>query len=147
MQIAIDTSILVALLNRHDLWNAKAETLTSALLAGDSWPVYFDCAVTEAVSAAIRRLHEKGRTVEALELLNRLEPLVPRKNITWILPDVPYLYPKVLALMRTSDGELNFNDALMALACRERDIPAIASYDPDFDHIPWLKRLAESGDL
>ncbi len=147
MQVAIDTSILVALLNRHDLWNARAETLQNALLAGDFQSTYFDCAVAEAVSAATRRLHEKGRTVEALELLNRLETLIPRKNITWILPDVPHLYPEVLTLMRTSGGELNFNDALMALACRERDIPAIASFDPDFDHVPWLKRLAEPKDL
>jgi predicted nucleic acid-binding protein len=39
------------------------------------------------------------------------------------------------------DGVLNFYDALIALACREREIPVIASFDPDFDLIPWLNRL------
>jgi predicted nucleic acid-binding protein len=41
-----------------------------------------------------------------------------------------------------SSGTLNFNDALIALACRERGIPAIASFDADFDQVPWLRRLA-----
>jgi predicted nucleic acid-binding protein len=45
----------------------------------------------------------------------------------------PRLYLHVLDLIRATSGELNFNDALTALACRERSIPAIASFDPDFD--------------
>lgn len=40
---------------------------------------------------------------------------------------------------------LNFHDALIALACREREIPVIASFDPDFDLIPWLSRLTSPG--
>jgi predicted nucleic acid-binding protein len=42
---------------------------------------------------------------------------------------------------------LNFNDALLALACRERNIPAIASFDADFDQVSWLRRLATPVDL
>lgn len=49
--------------------------------------------------------------------------------------------------MRTSEGALNFNDALIALACRERNIPAIASFDSDFDTIEWLQRLSQPEDL
>jgi len=37
---------------------------------------------------------------------------------------------------------MNFNDALIALACRERGIPAIASFDADLDQVAWLSRLA-----
>lgn len=49
--------------------------------------------------------------------------------------------------MRSGGGELNFNDALIALACRERGIPAIAGFDADFDRVPWLRRLARPEDL
>jgi predicted nucleic acid-binding protein len=52
-----------------------------------------------------------------------------------------------LDLIRSSSGELNFNDALIALACRERGIPAIASFDADFDQIPWLQRIARPEDI
>jgi predicted nucleic acid-binding protein len=80
-------------------------------------------------------------------LFDRLDAQVPRDTITWILPDVPHLHPEALDLMHSSSGALNFNDALIALACRERGIPAIASFDADFDHVPWLRRLAWPEDV
>ncbi len=147
MQIAIDACVLVALLNPRDLWHTQAKTLMEALHTANFAPMNFDCAVIEIASVLTRRLREKGHSDEVPAILDQLNTYLPPRLITWILPDVPYLYPEVLALMRTSEGELNFNDALMALACRERDIPAIASFDPDFDRVPWLKRLAEPGDL
>jgi predicted nucleic acid-binding protein len=50
-------------------------------------------------------------------------------------------------LIRSSDGELNFNDSLIALACRERQIEVLASFDRDFDRISWLKRIALPEDV
>ncbi|OQY44497.1 MAG: hypothetical protein B6242_12555 [Anaerolineaceae bacterium 4572_78] len=41
--------------------------------------------------------------------------------------------------MQQWHGSLNFNDTLIALACRERDILQIASFDKDFDQIKWLQ--------
>jgi hypothetical protein len=49
--------------------------------------------------------------------------------------------------MRTSDGELNFNDGLIALACRERQVQLLASFDRDFDRIPWLIRVATPAEV
>lgn len=147
MQIAVDSSVLVALINPRDLWRDQALALENALLATGCELFYFDCAVAEAVSAAARRLHEKSQITEVNALLDRLGHCVPQDMITWILPDVPRLYGDVLALIRSSAGVLNFNDALIALACRERGIPIIASFDPDFDQVPWLRRLARPEDV
>ena len=33
------------------------------------------------------------------------------------------------------------------VAVRERDIPAIASFDADFDQVTWLQRLAHPEDV
>jgi len=101
-QIAIDTSVLVGLINPRDLWRQQAVALHDALLTADGKLLYFDCVVAEAISAAARRLHEK---------------------------------------------KLNFNDALIALSCREREIPAIASFDADFDQVTWLRRLFRPEDI
>lgn len=54
---------------------------------------------------------------------------------------------EIVALVEHSGGELNFNDALIALACRDRNIPYLASFDADFDQIAWLKRLARPDQL
>ncbi len=147
MEIAIDSSVLVALLVPNDVWHSQAVNLWEAVKAAGCIGIFFDCVAAEAVSAAVRRLHEKGLTAEVQALLHRLNVQVPLDAVTWILPDVPHLYPQVLDLIRTSSGELNFNDALIALACRERGIPAIASFDADFDRIIWLKRVAEPADV
>lgn len=147
MKVAVDASVLVGLLNPRDIWHARAEAVLQALLRADIMPVYFDCVAVEAVSAAVRRLREKDRGAEVAALINRLNDRVPAENLTWILPDVPAFYPSALEVMQASSGELNVNDALISLACRERDIPAIASFDADFDRVDWLKRIAAPDDL
>jgi predicted nucleic acid-binding protein len=147
VKIAVDSSVLVALIDLRDMWRAQALALLDALLDAHVTPVYFDCVAAEAVSAATRRLREKGRAAEVQAVLERLDAQVSIEVLTWILPDVPDLYPQALDLIRSSSGELNFNDALIALACREREIPAIASFDADFDQVTWLKRIAAPADV
>lgn len=147
MQIAVDSSVLVGLINPTDLWREKAIALRGALFAANSELLYFDCVVGEAISAAVRRLHEKQRQAEIAVLLQRLDDFAAADSITWILPEVPRLYPEIINLMQRSAGELNFHDALIALTCRERNIPVIASFDADFDQVPWLRRLATPADV
>lgn len=147
MKIAVDSSALVGLINPTDHWRDQAVLLRQSLLDVGGELLYFDCVVAEAVSAAIRRLYEKRRQNAIDDLLQRLETFVPADMITWVLPDAPRLYPAIISLMKSSGGELNFHDALIALACRERHIPAIASFDADFDQVHWLRRLATPADV
>lgn len=147
MQVAVDASVLVGLLNLRDIWHAQAEAVLEVLLDAGLTPVYFDCVVMEAISATARRLREKGRAAKVTALIDRLNDRVPRESLTWILPDVPVFSHPALEMMRASSGELNSSDALIALACREREIPPIASFDADFDRLEWLKRIATPDDV
>jgi predicted nucleic acid-binding protein len=147
VEVAIDSSVLVALLDPRDIWRDQSLAVESALLDTGITSVYFDCVAAEAISAAARRLREKDRAAEVPALIERLNDRVPHENLTWILPDVPAFYHPAMEIMRASSGELNFNDALISLACREREIPAIASFDSDFDRIDWLRRIAAPDDL
>ncbi len=147
MKIAIDTTVLVGLFVPNDTWHLRALALFEALEAGRHKPVFFDCVMGEALSVAIRRLYEKHLTEEVEPFLDRVESRIPSSALNWLFPDVPRLYGDILALIRQSGGELNFNDALIALGCRERAIEAIASFDADFDRVPWLHRVAEPDDL
>ncbi len=147
MLIGIDTSVVVGLLDSKDHWHPAATSLQGALTAAGLEPVYFDCALAEAVSTLTRRLREKRREGELPDLLDHLTTTFPGEILTWILPDVPRLYSQVMDLIRSSDGELNFNDSLIALACRERQIEVLASFDRDFDRISWLKRIALPEDV
>jgi len=147
-EIAIDSSLLVGLIYPDDNWHSRAVILWNSIKASNYLGIFFDCVIAEATSAAIRRLHDKKRPSSEVEkLFNQLNTYVSPDNITWILPDVPRLYSDIINLMQSSGGVLNFNDALIALACRERSIPAIASFDTDFDQIEWLHRLTVPEDV
>jgi predicted nucleic acid-binding protein len=147
MQVVIDSSVLVGLLVPNDLWHQQSVALWDAIKVTGHVGLYFDCVVTETISTCARRLHEKGLGTQVADLLERLKIQTPRESITWILPEVPRLYVEALDLIRTTNGALNLNDALIALACREREIPLIASFDADFDSITWLRRLSQPCDL
>ena len=94
-----------------------------------------------------RRIHEQRRAADLDRLVTHILDDYPADDILWILPDVPVLYADIIELVRASAGELNFNDALIALSCRHREIPLIASFDRDFDQIAWLERVAHPDDI
>lgn len=58
MNVALDLSVLVALLNPHDVWHGRAVALQEAAVRAETTVVYFDCVVAESISAVARRLHE-----------------------------------------------------------------------------------------
>jgi len=145
MRAAVDTSVLVALFVPDDAWRSQAARLVNDLRQRQASIIYFDCVVAEALSAAVRRLHERRQSERIPAILQRFRRELPPFAITWILQDTERLYEPILALVEQSNGVLNFHDALIAIACQERQIPAIASFDPDFDEIPWLTRLTSPG--
>jgi predicted nucleic acid-binding protein len=111
-------------------------------------PVIFDCVLAEVVSIVARRMHEKRRMTQLADLLDQLQTQFPSRSIVWLNPDLPKLYDKVVEMVKQSDGELNFNDALIALSCQLRGLELIASFDSDFDHhAPWLKRVTRPDQL
>ena len=147
MDIVIDSSVLVGLLVPNDIWHSRAVDLWAAIQSAEHTGVVFDCVVAETVSVATRRLREKGRAADIPALLDRLSTEMPHEALTWVLPDVPRLYPQVMDLIGSSSGALNFNDGLIALSCRERGIPSVASFDSDFDLLPWLRRVSVPSDI
>jgi len=88
-----------------------------------------------------RRTREQRRPEQLDVLLDQLARLIPASDITWVSGEIQRLYDQVLGLIRSSAGELNFHDALMALICREQDISVLVSFDQDFDQIGWLARV------
>jgi predicted nucleic acid-binding protein len=147
IRIGLDTSFVLGLIDDHDLWHSQAQALQILIDTDDFQTFAFDCVLTEAISTLARRTHEKRRTAQVSTLLARLKAEFPTKSIVWLYPDLPHLYDDVVALVEQTDGEMNFNDALIALSCRNRNIPFLASFDADFDRVDWLKRVARPTDL
>jgi len=146
-EVGIDTSVLIGLLDPKDVWHEPALALKQALKARQADVAVFDCVLAEAISTMGRRIYEQRRVADLDRLLTRILADYPRDDILWVLPDVPALYTDIVELVRSSQGELNFNDALIALSCHHRGIHLIASFDRDFDSVAWLHRLAKPEDL
>ena len=147
LKIGLDTSFVVGLLDDKDIWHVPALELQAAFQTREGQLYIFDCVLSEVISTLARRTHEKRRQAELTTLLEHLKIQFPANSITWLYPDLPRIYEEVVGLVQLSMGELNFNDALIALSCRNRNIPYLASFDPDFDQLNWLKRVAIPTDL
>ncbi len=147
IKIALDTTFIAGLIDDKDVWHTAAHTLRPLLDNHNVQTFVLDCVMAEVVSILARRTHEKRRTAQLTSLLSRLRTDFPTKSITWSYSGLSQRYEAVVALVEQTGGELNFNDALIALSCRERGIDYIASFDADFDRVSWLKRVAFPADL
>jgi predicted nucleic acid-binding protein len=130
--VAIDANVLVALADARDAWHARATALRDVLLAAGADLVYFDCVINEAIGVIGRRAEEQRRSDQFAKLLDGLLTIAPEEAITWIAAAAQSRYREVLDLCRTHQGRLNFNDALIALECRDFGIHLILSFDNDF---------------
>lgn len=147
IRVALDTSFVLGLIDEQDVWHAQALNLQVKLDTSDFQIYIFDCVLAEVISLLARRTHEKRRTALFPDLAGRLRARFPTKVITWLYPDLPAMYDDVLAMVVLHGGELNFNDALIAVSCQKRNLTWLASFDSDFDRVPWLKRVAQPIDL
>lgn len=146
-RVALDTSVLVGLVDSRDIWHPAAVTLRDALKGAQARMVYFDCVIGEAINVLARRAKERKRTSEFGQLLTQIVSQAPGESIIWIATETKRFYPEIISLVRDSMGDLNFNDTLIALGCRDLAVECIATFDSDFDSIPWLKRLSSPNDI
>jgi predicted nucleic acid-binding protein len=103
--------------------------------------------LNETISVLARRAQEQRRSQQFPSLLATLLQQVPTEVIVWLSTETQRLYDRVVDLVRSTAGHLNFHDALIALSCQELSIGVIVSFDPDFDHVPWLRRIATPADV
>lgn len=137
----IDANVLVGLLDERDKWHGTAVAIRDALDEADAELVYFDCVLNEAISVLARRTGEQRRPEQFDALLDQLARLIPASDITWVSGEIQRLYDEVVGVVRSSAGELNFHDALIALICREQGVSVLVSFDQDFDQVDWLTRV------
>lgn len=103
IRVALDTSLMVGLLDPKDIWHSKSLALKNLLIENDARIVIFDCVIAEVISILTRRFHEKRRQGDFDVVLSTLLDSYPLTAITWILPGLPQKYLAVLDLVRTTN--------------------------------------------
>lgn len=145
--VLVDTSVLVALIDRRDKWHLPGQSLAQALASHDMGLLYADCVINETISVLARRCWEQGRQGTFSGLLDTLQHHVPTESITWISKQTEVLYGDVVQAVRRPDGALNFHDALMAVYCTATGVGCVASFDQDFDLVEGIRRLSTPQDV
>jgi predicted nucleic acid-binding protein len=82
--VAVDTNVLVALVDSRDKWHASAVTLRDALKAAQGNLLYFDPVLNETVSVLARRAEEQGRAQQFPGLMDTLIQQAPTEVVVWL---------------------------------------------------------------
>jgi predicted nucleic acid-binding protein len=141
-QIVIDTSMLVPRLDARDALRQPALHLWLALEQGNWEVLVFDCVANETISVLCRRFTERQRYAEWPAAFARFQAFCRQYPPYWSSQHVESLFLTILDLIGRHAGRLNFHDALIALEAQHLGVPYIASFDPDFDMVTGLQRIA-----
>jgi predicted nucleic acid-binding protein len=140
--VAVDTNVLVGAADESDTWHVGAIELREALIAGKVEIVAFDLIYLETISTVARRLSERSRKSSLADAVGRIHRWLSPSEIVDMGEFVARYRDEAVAMCIASDGAVNTNDALLALACRDTGIRYLASFDGDFDRFAWLTRLS-----
>ena len=84
VMVALDTNIVVALVDDRDTWHSTAVALRDTRLKPQIQLIYFDCVFNETLGVIGRRTAEQKRPEQFDHLLNGLTSLIPSQSPTWI---------------------------------------------------------------
>lgn len=139
----IDANVLLALIDERDKWHSKAKAIIQILEDRGLEIIYLDCVINEVISVLGRRLEERNRLQDFVEIAEKIEDLIPKKEIVWIYPEVPHLYIEIMKLVKEKQGKLNFHDVLILLFSKKHKLGYLVSFDVDFDGIEWIRRISD----
>ena len=121
--VLVDTSALIALLDREDRYHDEATLVWRRLVLQDEPVISTNYVVVEAIALVQRRL--------GLAAVRRLlQDLIPWLSIEWVQPDIHEV--AVSALLTANRRGLSFVDCVSFEVVRRKRVSAIFAYDRDF---------------
>ena len=142
--VCLDTSYLVGLFDESDLWHSEATEMRALLRQNGVEASYFDCVINELFTVLSRRCRQRNRAETFSILADQVVQAIPDTAITWTYHRLPGWYGRCLEIIRTTQGSLNFHDALITIAMRAHDLTALVSFDVGFDQVPSITRLSST---
>ena len=134
MTVFLDTSFIVAFLNRKDSRNEKATKLWDKVMQNQwGYPVTSDYIVDECFTLLLVRRKN-------LDLLSNLYSFIHGDEISGISKVIQFfritqrIYENTWEMFKKyNDPELSFTDLTILEVCKHLNIQYLASYDSDFE--------------
>lgn len=121
--VLVDTSALIALLNREDRYHDDATLVWRRLVLQDEPVICTNYVVVEAIALVQRRL--------GLAAVRRLlQDLIPWLSIEWVQPEIHEV--AITALLAANRRGLSIVDFVSFEVARRKRVSAIFAYDRDF---------------
>ena len=128
--IVLDTNVLVALLDGQDVHHTRAGLLAQRLDRTRARCLLMDCIVNEVFTVFARRCIERQRkfsdSVMILKDKLGIFPLIRSYSL------IRRYHNRIIDLMTTTEGKLNYHDGLISLTMQEKKLMRIATFDRDF---------------
>jgi predicted nucleic acid-binding protein len=141
---ALDANVIVAWIDAADVLHVRATALLAKLARDGLEPVIPDVTFNEAVSVLCRRFRERKRPGDLAATLVELRLRIDASQILWVSSDAEPLWDRILDLVATTAGRLNFNDALLVLLQRAGRIGPLATFDSGFRAVADFKVIDDT---
>jgi predicted nucleic acid-binding protein len=142
VDIALDTNVVVGLLDKGDSLNARAKELVRSIRSAGNEPMTLDFVAAEAVSVLCRRATERKRNIPDLtEILAEVRRWYDDDQIEFVQSKFEVLYPSILDVVGQSGGKLNFNDAALVALQRGGFIDEVATFDATLAAYPEFRSI------
>jgi predicted nucleic acid-binding protein len=142
-----DSNFYVATFDQKDVHARKAALMWKILEQNNIEIVILDCVVNKTISALGKRLNEKGRQSEMINIFDRVDSFFRNENIFWTNLYARDFFDEIKQLLRKNKWIFNFHDALIALVAKKEGLKHILSFDRHFDLFPWIIRISEADQL
>ncbi len=139
--LCLDADFLVGLFDESDVWHHRARDIYLLLRENHVEVVYLDCVLNELFMVLARRCREQGRIEAFPYFIEQISQIIPDTAISWVYSHLSRWYNRCLGVMQETRGQLNFHDALIAVAIQEMNFAALVSFDAGFDQLPEVNRL------
>ena len=141
-EVVLDANVIVAWLDDADVLAPRARELMQRLKDDGAELVLVDIAVTEALSVLCRRAKQRRTSPPDLAAaIAKVRSWGERGAIRWLAREHERVMLDVLAVVESTAGALNFNDALLVVLQREAVVGEVASFDAGFDAVAGFVRL------
>lgn len=141
-RIFMDTNFIVSFLDEKDVLHKKAVELHHQKIANHTEIFLSDVILNEVHSVLARKNSEGKYNPDFLKkFMEKFNEFLQDKPILCLYEILTENYKNVLRLLKESQGRLNFHDCLIAIFLKEVPRVKLVSFDSDFDHVPWIRRI------
>jgi predicted nucleic acid-binding protein len=141
-EVVLDANVIVAQLDRVDVFSDRAQVLGKRLRDEGAEIVLLDVLVGETVSVICRRARERRSLQPDIDgTLATVRSWAEGGFIRWVAGEGKRRIGSILDVIGETGARLNFNDALLVVLQREGIIGEVASFDRGFDVLPDFRRV------